>query len=131
MIFGTLSAPADASVPSATLAPPSPYAVRTPMHEPPSRCSPAATYKLTRWNFKNRLNILCDPAYFARLKSTEPQPGLQWGDYVSLKEPLEQGMTPQMLAFFADIFMSPPLALPVLPSHQVYVCFSCSTLDGC
>lgn len=119
MIFGTLSS--DETIPTPTLAPPSLYAVRTPMTEPPSRCIPASAYKLSPWTFRDRLKVVCDPEYFARLKSRGPQPGMKWGDYLSLREPLKQGLTPQMIAIFADIFMSPPLALPLLASHRVYV----------
>lgn len=136
MIFGTLSS--DDTFPTPTLAPPSPYAARTPMNEPPSRCIPAEAYKLDPWTFRHRFNVVCDPEYFARLRSRGPQPGMKWGDYLSLREPLEQGMSPQMIAVFADIFMPPPVALPLLSSHKVYVVsyilFSlgadCGSLDG-
>ena len=119
MIFGALTVPDDAlGRPSLALGPSSPYGARTPMHTHPAHCAAVPTFKEARWTYRDRLHIASDPAY-VRARAT-PQRGLRWGDYVTLVDGAER-LTPAMLAFFADCFVSYPAVLPTLADRNMCV----------
>lgn len=126
MIFGTLGSLENAPEDSATLAPPSPYATRTPMNEPPSRCIPVEPSKLARWTFRERMTLLHDPVYAGRTRG--PHAGMQWGDYITLQDSEEQ-MTPPMLALFADLLLMSPIMMSMKDTHDMSASAFPSFLD--
>lgn len=104
-----------------TLEPPSPYAVYTPAQTHPSRCEPSSHWELPRYNFRHLIRAATDPVY-AKKRET-PQRGLQWADYLTLRDE-QESLRPSMLAFFADCFLSYPMLLPSLSTHRMYAYFT-------
>lgn len=107
MIFGVLSASEDSTEPRLTVAPPSPYARRIPMHTHPSKC-PASPPR-PRWTYKNNITVSNDPVY--EVAVMEPKQSMDFGMYVGLNDPQERITTPG-LAFMADTFESMAKFIP-------------------
>ena len=117
MIFGKLTGePTDR--PSMTLAPPSPYAPHMPMQTHPSQCQEAEHWGQYRYTFRDHISVVEDTVLAEKRKT--PQRGMEWGEYMTLRDEGER-LTTASLAFFADCFMSYPSQLPTLQDRNVCV----------
>lgn len=102
-IFGVLTPSPSDDESSFTLAPPSPRAAQIPLYSHPSQCSPPP--ERSRWDYADKLHLVRDPYYAARMLGAEP--GLRLGHYFTLKDSADKVVT-QALPFFADNFMRLP-----------------------
>lgn len=97
IVFGVLASVSD---PSLTIEPPSPWAKRTPLFTHPSMCP--ETPPRGWWNYKTHLKLADDPEYRKKYLGI-PQGGMEWGTYLTLREP-EEVITTPTLALMADTF---------------------------
>ncbi|KAL1729682.1 hypothetical protein EV714DRAFT_212436 [Schizophyllum commune] len=111
LIFG-VSSPS----PQMTLAPPSPFARRIPLHHHPRNAK--IRHLPGKMSYAQHLTWAPDPTILARNAADSPSRtrtggisggGFEWGGWMQLKDPKER-VTPAFLCFIADVFLgSPPL----------------------
>ncbi len=120
MIFGRLTPPEGGRQDDFNLIvePPSPYASRIPFHTHPSNCKIARA--VGRYGFRNYIQSARDPVYLPNAKIPRKGGGIEWAEYVTLKD-AEDRLTAPSMAFFADTFLSLPVILPDLKSLDLYV----------
>ncbi|KAI0784658.1 thioesterase-like superfamily-domain-containing protein [Abortiporus biennis] len=98
MVLGTL-APRPGDQPDRTIAPPHPYAARTPVITHPSKRMKVPARR--PWNYKHYIEVTHDPAYDEIAKG--PTQGMKFGTYVTLSHPDDHITLPSM-ALLADTF---------------------------
>ncbi|KAG6860359.1 hypothetical protein C0995_012253 [Termitomyces sp. Mi166 len=119
-IFGINSVLPDGSNQSRglTLAPPSSYARRIPLHTHPSTAVPQFTRDV--WKFKPYIALSPDPVIFEKNALNHPNranastvggTGLEWGAWVSFRDQGDE-ITENSLPFLVDVFAGLPYLMP-------------------
>ena len=101
-----------------TVAPPSKFAVKIPMHTHPSMCKPHPP--LERWMYKKRVAAARDPVYEALMRAARGVNGSDWGEYFTLTGEDER-LTLPMMPFLADSALPFPVLLPALRENKTCV----------
>ncbi|KAG6876759.1 hypothetical protein C0993_000586, partial [Termitomyces sp. T159_Od127] len=119
-IFGVNSVLPDGSTESRglTLAPPSSYARRIPLHTHPSTAVPEFSRDV--WKFKPYVTLSPDPKIFEKNAPSHPNrtnastiggTGLEWGAWFSFRDEGDK-ITTNSLAFLVDVFAGLPYLMP-------------------
>ncbi|KAI0786753.1 thioesterase-like superfamily-domain-containing protein [Abortiporus biennis] len=99
MVLGTLSP--HPNQPDRTIAPPNPYAARTPMITHPSKRLKVPARR--PWKYTNYIEVSHDPVYDEIAK--KPTHGMKFGTYLTFTHP-EDHVTVPAIGFLADTFKS-------------------------